>query len=950
MLRSFCPDNPAEDRETHWYGGPDFAVEILSPFDRSREKFDFYAKVGVRELMLVARRPWKLELYRRTDKNWDLVGTSEPAPDSPLLPALCFLLVFASSPARNVPGSKSSRRSAISAGWPERATTAPPTEYFTMPSLITQRFREATLAVGLLFLTGSLAVAASPSLGAIRPVGGQRGTEIEVTLSGARIGDAKEILYYQPGITTVSLTKVDDNNVKAKLKIAPDAAMGLHDIRLRTATGVSELRTFSVGALKDVAEVEPNNDFAAPQVIPMNVTVTGVADNEDVDYYAVEAKKGDRISAEVEGMRLGITLFDPYVAILNAKRFELASSDDAALIWQDGFASIIAPADGKYIIQVRESAYAGNGGCLYRLHVGNFPRSTGVLPAGGKLGEKLAVRWIGDPAGETTTEVTLPTANVPNFGLNREDPRGQSPYPNTFRLTNLGNVVEKEPNDDQAHATPFTAPMAVNGIIDKPGDVDHFVFAGKKGQTFDFRLYGRQIRSPLDSVMYLGKKGAGAAVGNDDAVGPDSYFRFACPEDAEYVLWVVDHLGKGGPDYVYRIEVTPVEPKLVLSTNAEQIPLGTGPMAVSVPKGNRQAMLILGSRADFGGDLNLSVQNLPAGMAMEAPAMAASQAVVPVLFTAKPDAPLGGSLASLTGKPADPKVNVPAEFTSTSALVLGQNNIIVWSRAVDRLAAAVTEECPYTIEIVEPKVPLVRGGSMGLKVKATRKPGFKAAIAVSLPWNPPGVGSAGGIAIPEGQNEAVIPMNADGGAELRTWKIVVNGSSGVASGPIMVSSQLANLTIAAPYLGMTFQAASVEQGKEVDMAIKLAKATDFAGEAQVTLVGLPNKVTTDVKKITKDTTDLVYHLKTDKVSPAGNHANLFCQVVITQNGEPIVHNIGTGTLRIDVPLPPKPAAAAAAAPKPAAAPPPAAPTAKPLSRLEKLRLENKQKTQGAAPK
>ena len=55
-----------------------------------------------------------------------------------------------------------------------------------------------------------------------------------------------------------------------------------------------------------------------------------MADNEDVDYYVVEAKKGERITAEVEGIRLGLTLFDPYVAILDAKRFELASSDDAA--------------------------------------------------------------------------------------------------------------------------------------------------------------------------------------------------------------------------------------------------------------------------------------------------------------------------------------------------------------------------------------------------------------------------------------------------------------------------------------------------------------------------------------------------------------------------------------------------------------------------------------------
>jgi hypothetical protein len=820
-----------------------------------------------------------------------------------------------------------------------------------MPPAIFTRPQRAFLIVSVLWMFTSAATAASPSLTAIRPVGGQRGTEIEVTLSGARLGDAKEIVYYQPGITTLALTRVDDNNVKAKLKIASDAPLGLIDLRVRTASGISELRTFSIGALKETDEVEPNNDFAAPQAIPMNVTVTGVAGNEDVDYYAVQAKKGERISAEVEGMRLGITTFDPYVAILNAKRFELASSDDAALIWQDAFASILAPEEGKYIIQVRESAYAGNDSCIYRLHVGNFPRATGVLPAGGKLGEKLRVRWIGDPAGEATTEVTLPAASVPNFGLFRQDTWGISPYPNSFRLSTLGNVMEKEPNDDQDHATHFAPPMALNGVIEKPGDVDHFVFAGKKGMTYDFRLFGRQIRSPLDSVMYLGKKGAGTAVGDDDAMAPDSYFRFTCPEDAEYVLWVVDHLGKGGPDYVYRIEVNPVEPKLVLSTNAEQIPLGTGTMAVSVPRGNRQAILVLGTRSDFGGDLNLSAKGLPPGMAMQAPVMAASQAAVPVLFSAKADAPLGGTLASLAGKPADPKLSVPCEFNSAASLVLGQNNVIVWSRTVDRLSVSVAEECPYMIEIVEPKVPLVRGGSMGLKVRAIRKPGFKAPISVSLPWNPPGVGSAGGVAIAEGQNEAVIPMNADGSAELRTWQIVVNGASGVASGPIMVSSQLANLTIAQPYLGMTFQSASVEQGKEVDMAIKVAKATDFAGEAEVTLLGLPNKVTTDVKKITKDTTDLVFHLKTDKVSPAGNHTNLFCQVVVTQNGEPILHNIGTGSLRIDVPLPPKPAAPApVAAAKPAAAPAPAAAAAKPLSRLEKLRLENKERTKSAGAK
>ncbi len=396
--------------------------------------------------------------------------------------------------------------------------------------------RRCALAFALLFSIQSGTQAASPSLGAIRPVGGQRGTELEVTLSGARLGDAQEIIYYQPGITTVSLKKLDDNNVRAKIKIAPDCPLGLHDLRVRTATGISELRTFSVGALKEVNEVEPNNDFAAPQPIPMNVTVNGVADNEDVDYFVVEAKKGERISAEVEGLRLGISEFDPYVAILDAKRFELGVSDDAALVWRDGFTSIIAPEDGKYIIQVRESAYAGNGGCLYRLHVGNFPRATAIA-----AGRRQARRDRSRCAGSATRPARRPRPSScrrrssASFGIERQDDKGLSPYPNAFRLTPLGNVIEKEPNDDQAHATPFTAPMAFNGVIEKAGDVDQFVFKATKGQVFDIHCYARRIRSPLDPVMYLGKKGAGAMLGADDSVGPDSYFRFQAPETAEYV-------------------------------------------------------------------------------------------------------------------------------------------------------------------------------------------------------------------------------------------------------------------------------------------------------------------------------------------------------------------------------------------------------------------------------
>ena len=182
-------------------------------------------------------------------------------------------------------------------------------------------------SMGLLILAAP-AWAVAPVVRLIQPVGGQRSTEVAVTLLGQRHDDIQEILFYQPGITVTKLSAARSRAV-VTFKIAEDAPLGLHDFRVRTATGVSPLKTFSVGELKDVDEVEPNNDFAKPQPIAMNVTVNGVAGNEDVDYYAVQATKGERITAEVEGIRLGLTLFDPYVAILDAKRFELASSDDS---------------------------------------------------------------------------------------------------------------------------------------------------------------------------------------------------------------------------------------------------------------------------------------------------------------------------------------------------------------------------------------------------------------------------------------------------------------------------------------------------------------------------------------------------------------------------------------------------------------------------------------------
>lgn len=74
----FLPTNPARDCGTHWFGGPDLAVEITSKGDRSREKLDFYDAIGVRELLIVERDPWQLELFQRVAGSLRSVGVLTP--------------------------------------------------------------------------------------------------------------------------------------------------------------------------------------------------------------------------------------------------------------------------------------------------------------------------------------------------------------------------------------------------------------------------------------------------------------------------------------------------------------------------------------------------------------------------------------------------------------------------------------------------------------------------------------------------------------------------------------------------------------------------------------------------------------------------------------------------------------------------------------------------------
>jgi Uma2 family endonuclease len=72
----FLAGTAARNCGTHWLGPPDFAIEIADPGDETRDKLPFYGKVGIRELLLIDRDPWSMELHRLRDGRLLLEATS----------------------------------------------------------------------------------------------------------------------------------------------------------------------------------------------------------------------------------------------------------------------------------------------------------------------------------------------------------------------------------------------------------------------------------------------------------------------------------------------------------------------------------------------------------------------------------------------------------------------------------------------------------------------------------------------------------------------------------------------------------------------------------------------------------------------------------------------------------------------------------------------------------
>ena len=449
--------------------------------------------------------------------------------------------------------------------------------------------------------------------------------------------------------------------VTLEITIARDAEPGTRVLRLDTPLGLTNPLSFCVGQLPEFRENEAQGGIAGAELaITLPAVVNGRIVPEDpdrgtlalrqgqqflrsdADRYRFQARKGQQIVAVVSARDLMPYLadavpgwFQATLALFDAEGHELAYDDDYRF-HPDPVLHYGIPADGEYVLEIKDALYRGREDFVYRIAIGELPFVTSVFPLGGPAGARTAV-------------------NVEGWNLTSNrlvmDGKGKDPgvYPAAvhagtltsnrmpFAIDTLKEALEREPNDSAKVAQPVTLPVIVNGRIQEPGDWDVFKFTGRAGDKIVAEVYARRLESPLDSVLELTDASGRRLAFNDDHEDKgsglithhaDSLLSATLPSNGTYFLRLGDIQHKGGSEYAYRLRISPPRP---------DFDLRIAPSGINASGGGTVPISVYALRKDgFSGDITLALKGAPEGFLLGGALIPAGQDQVRLTVTVPP--------------------------------------------------------------------------------------------------------------------------------------------------------------------------------------------------------------------------------------------------------------------------------------------------------------------------
>jgi hypothetical protein len=705
---------------------------------------------------------------------------------------------------------------------------------------------------------------------------------VELTLAGTNLSDPLAVW------TTVPDAKVtipsDANNgkdnakLRVRIEVPREAPIGFHALRLSTGRGMSNFRLFCVDDLPAVAQQDSSRTRATPQVVPVSCVVLGRVTAEVSDWYRITVPANQRLSFEILGRRLGSAV-DPQLTLHDArtgKAMPGGHSNDAPGCQTDPRLTYVFKEAGDYLIEVRDVLYRGGPDFMYCLRIGDFPCATAAIPMLAKRGTKVQVGFAG-PSVEGVPPVELIVPTDPRVDTVWVTPRGATGLPGwpvALAVSDVDEVGEQEPNNDPAHANRIPVPGGVTGRFQEKGDIDHYVFAAKKGQRLIIEATTLELNSPTEVFMTLkDAKGNQVAAMNPMAAPRLDY---SPPADGDYTL-VVEHLHYwGGPAESYHITVKPYEPGFALDLRLDRWDAAQGG-AVQIP-------VMLSARRDYAGPIEISVigpagiegkATIPQGAAVVPPAPANAAPTVMLPVTVKPDVPVGAyslliqGKASINGKPV-------VEYASVRSVAI--QNLAGLSypprSLLNQVGFAVTPKPPFTLAAMFDAAEHLRGGPAAVTITATRDAGFAEEIALTATGQPANVTPALKN-FAKGQNEVKAQFTVAANAPLGQFPISFMGSAKLNGHDFSVAAAPANLVLSPPFtLAVTPNPLKLAQGGKTKLKATATRKAGYQGPIALEVRNLPANVTATKATIPDGQSEAELEITAAPAAALGNKADV----------------------------------------------------------------------------
>jgi len=547
----------------------------------------------------------------------------------------------------------------------------------------------------------------APRLLTTMPMGGQVGTSFDVTITGQNIEDTDELSFSNPGITATKKLGKDGEPVSNTyvVSIAKDCPPGIHEARVMTRLGVSSTRVFNVGMLPEVMRAKPNTLLENALKLELNSLCNAVMTAQKIDYYAFEAKKGQRIVVDCAAKGVDSKL-NPVLIIADEQGMDLLVER------RGGMLDFQVPETGKYVIKVHGLTYDGGPYHFYRLAIRSVAK------------DELVPRL---PAIQTVSAFSWP-------------PPG---------LTDKSIRPEVEPNNKHAQAQKITLPCDLTGSFFPAADVDTFEFTAKKGEVWWVEVASERLGRPTDpsivvqhvsgqktnetltDVVELSDIASPVKVSSNgysyngppyNAGSADIIGKLEIKQDGVHRLQLRDLFGgtRNDPKNIYRLIIRKATPDFALVGWALHMNLRNGDRnALSKPialrAGSTMPIEVVVVRRDgFDGEIDLFMDNLPDGVTSAGLKIPKGKTRGIMLISAEANATRGLTSAAFFGRATiDGKVVTrPCRMASMQWPVKNAWSEVPSPRLLADIPVSVcnSELAPITIAPVENKVWEVTAG------------------------------------------------------------------------------------------------------------------------------------------------------------------------------------------------------------------------------------------------